>query len=87
MNRSNTFRLTTVLFAGATLVLPALAQEGGLPPQLTDHWKTSKKYVIALAEQMPAEDYSFKPNADEMSFGQQMAHITLVQDKSYSELL
>lgn len=56
MLRSNTCRLTTVLFAGATLVMPALAQEGGLPPQLTDHWKASKKYVIALAEKMPAED-------------------------------
>ena len=75
MVRSNSFRLTTVLFAGAALALPAMAQEGGLPSQLTDHWKTSKKYVIALAEQMPAEDYTFKPNPDEMSFGQQMAHI------------
>jgi uncharacterized damage-inducible protein DinB len=75
MVRSKTSRLTTVLIAGAALALPALAQEGGLPPQLTDHWKTSKKYVIALAEQMPAEDYTFKPNPSEMSFGQQMAHI------------
>jgi uncharacterized damage-inducible protein DinB len=75
MVRSETSRLTTVLIAGAALALPALAQEGGLPPQLTDHWKTSKKYVIALAEQMPAEDYTFKPNPSEMSFGQQMAHI------------
>jgi uncharacterized damage-inducible protein DinB len=75
MVRPKTLRLTTVLFAGAALVLPALAQEGGLPSQLTDHWKTSKKYVIALAEQMPAADYSFKPNPEEMSFGQQMAHI------------
>ena len=75
MIRSNIFGFATFLFAGAALVVPALAQEGGLPPQLVDHWKTSKKYVIALAEQMPAEDYSFKPNPEEMSFGQQMAHI------------
>lgn len=75
MVSSKTLRLTTVLFAGAVLVLPARPQEGALPSQLTDHWKTSKKYVIALAEQMPAEDYSFKPNPDEMSFGQQLAHI------------
>jgi uncharacterized damage-inducible protein DinB len=69
-------RLTTVLLAGAIFGLPLLAQdEGGVPAQLVDHWKTSKKYVIALAEQMPAEDYSFKPNAAEMSFGEQMAHI------------
>ena len=46
-----------------------------MPPQLVDHWKTSKKYVLALAEQMPAADYGFKPNPAEMSFGEQMAHI------------
>ena len=65
----------TKFVIGAALVLPALAQEGGLPSQLTDHWKTSRKYLIALAEQMPAEGYTFKPSPEEMSFGEQMAHI------------
>ena len=66
----------TTLLLGAALVLPALAQDAGtVPSVLVDHWKTSKKYVIALAEQMPAEDYGFKPNPAEMSFGEQMAHI------------
>lgn len=69
------YRSMTTLLVGAALVLPVLAQEGGIPPQLVDHWKTSKKYVLALAEQMPAEDYGFKPNPAEMSFGEQMAHI------------
>ena len=68
------YRLTTVLL-GAALVLPALAQDADVTEVLVNHWKTSKKYVLALAEQMPAADYSFKPNADEMSFGEQMAHI------------
>ena len=69
------YRSLTTLLLGAALVLPVFAQEGGMPPQLVDHWKTSKKYVLALAEQMPAADYSFKPNPAEMSFGEQMAHI------------
>ena len=69
------YRSLTTLLLGAALVLPVLGQEGGMPPQLVDHWKTSKKYVLALAEQMPAADYSFKPNPAEMSFGEQMAHI------------
>jgi len=68
-------RWITTLLVGATLVLPVLAQEGGMPPALVDHWKTSRKYMLALAEQMPAADYSFKPNPAEMSFGEQMAHI------------
>ena len=68
-------RLTTALLLGAALVWPALAQDGGLPSEIVDHWKTSKKYMLALADQMPAADYSFKPTPAEMSFGQQMAHI------------
>lgn len=83
MNRS-----ITGLLLGAALVLPALAQaqEGGIPPAFVDHWKTSKKYVLALAEQMPAADYSFKPNPDEMSFGQQMAHIAGANSFFFSTL-
>jgi uncharacterized damage-inducible protein DinB len=68
------YRWMTTLLVGAAFVAPVSAQDGVMP-KLVDHWKTSKKYVIALAEQMPAEDYSFKPNAAEMSFGEQMAHI------------
>jgi len=69
------YRLMTVVSLAAALVLPVLAQEAGVPGALVDHWKTSKKYMLALAEQMPAEDYSFKPNPAEMSFGEQLAHI------------
>jgi len=69
------YRLMTTLLVGAALVAPILAEDAPIPTVIVDHWKTSKKYVIALAEQMPAEDYGFKPNPDEMSFGQQMAHI------------
>ena|SRR5581483_7142483 len=39
------------------------------------HWTTSRDYTLALAKQMPAEDYSFKPNDAEMSFGEQLVHI------------
>jgi hypothetical protein len=69
------YRLTTAFLLSAALVLPALAQDPDVTGTLVNHWKTSKKYVLALADQMPAADYSFKPNPDEMSFGEQMAHI------------
>lgn len=69
------YRFMTTLLLGAALVLPAVAQDEGVPTVLVDHWKTSKKYMLALADQMPAADYAFKPNPEEMSFGQQMAHI------------
>ena len=49
--------------------------ETGLRDRLAGHWKTSKEYTLAIADQMPAVSYDFKPNADQMTFGQQMAHI------------
>ena len=38
-------------------------------------WQISKQFTIDVANAMPAELYSFKPNADEMTFGEQMVHI------------
>lgn len=38
-------------------------------------WKISKQFTLDVANAMPAEFYSFKPNPEEMTFGEQMAHI------------
>jgi uncharacterized damage-inducible protein DinB len=38
-------------------------------------WQISKQFTIDVAKAMPAEFYSFKPNPDEMTFGEQMIHI------------
>lgn len=38
-------------------------------------WEISKQFTIDVANAMPAEFYSFKPNPEEMSFGEQMVHI------------
>jgi uncharacterized damage-inducible protein DinB len=40
------------------------------------HWSNAKELAVAVANAMPAEDYSFKPVSAEMSFGEQMMHIT-----------
>lgn len=42
---------------------------------LLKHWKTSGELTVAVANAMPAEDYSFRPVPAEMSFGEQMVHI------------
>lgn len=39
------------------------------------HWQVAREFTLAVAEAMPAEGYDFKPNAEEMSFGQRMIHI------------
>lgn len=40
-------------------------------------WQISKQFTIDVANAMPAEFYSFKPNPEEMTFGEQMVHIAL----------
>jgi hypothetical protein len=38
-------------------------------------WQISKQFTLDVANAMPAEFYSFKPNPEEMTFGEQMVHI------------
>ena len=43
--------------------------------EFAKHWKTARELTLAVAEAMPAENFDFKPNPEEMSFGEQIAHI------------
>jgi uncharacterized damage-inducible protein DinB len=45
--------------------------------EFVKHWATAKDLTLAVADAMPADDYGFKPNPEEMSFGEQVAHIAL----------
>ena len=65
----------------AALALPALAQSS-VKDAMVKHWKTSGELTIAVANAMPAGDYNFRPNPEEMSFGQLMAHIALADSGS-----
>jgi uncharacterized damage-inducible protein DinB len=56
------------------LTIPALAQST-IKDSLAKHWKASGDFTIAVAKQMPAESYSFKPVPEELSFGQVVVHI------------
>jgi uncharacterized damage-inducible protein DinB len=38
-------------------------------------WQISKQFTVDVATAMPADLYSFKPNPEEMTFGEQMVHI------------
>ena len=65
---------TLALLAAGQLVL---AQDSGktLVDEMMKHWETSKSLSLAVAEAMPAGDYSFKATPAEMSFGEQINHI------------
>src|SRR6516165_4868223 len=58
------------------LALPALSQTT-IKDAMIKHWKATGELTLAVAKAMPADDYSFKPNPEEMSFGQLIAHIAL----------
>lgn len=58
------------------LALPAFSQTT-IKDALVKHWKVTGELTVAVAEAMPADDYNFRPNPEEMSFGQLMAHIAL----------
>jgi uncharacterized damage-inducible protein DinB len=38
-------------------------------------WKMSRQFTLDVANAMPPEFYNFKPNPEEMTFGEQMVHI------------
>ena len=46
-------------------------------PEFVSDWKISKQFTRDAADAMPAEFYSFKPNPDQITFGDQMAHIAV----------
>ena len=66
--------MTTKLLTICALTLPAFAQTT-VKDALVKHWKTSGEFTMAVANAMPGESYNFRPNPEEMSFGQLMAHI------------
>ncbi|HEX7959748.1 MAG TPA: DinB family protein, partial [Terriglobales bacterium] len=44
-------------------------------PEFVQDWTISKQFTLDVANAMPAEFYSFKPNPEERTFGEQMVHI------------
>ena len=51
------------------------AADDGFKAMFTKHWQVAKEFTLAVADAMPAEDYDFKPNPEELSFGRLMTHI------------
>jgi len=68
--------MRTLTLLGAVLIaLPVMAAESDSKAMFAKHWLVAKEFTLAVAEAMPAESYDFKPNPDELSFGQLMIHI------------
>jgi len=66
--------VTKTLLTLCALAMPAISQTT-IKDAMIKHWKATGELTLAVAEAMPAADYNFRPNPEEMSFGQLMAHI------------
>jgi uncharacterized damage-inducible protein DinB len=75
-NQPEEEHLRITLLTLAALAAPAFSQTT-IKDALVKHWKATGDLTLAVADAMPAADYGFKPNPEEMSFGQLMAHIAL----------
>jgi len=73
--RHSILPLVCVLFSFTASAAEAPKGRSRFAAEFGKHWSTAKNLALAVAEAMPAEDYDFKPNAEEMSFGQQITHI------------
>jgi len=72
----------TMLTAALALAAPVFAADDSA--MFAKHWQTSKEFTLAVADAMPAGDYNFKPNDQEMSFGKVMAHIALANNRAFA---
>src|SRR5260221_4195309 len=77
MNRLRTSGPWFVLIA-CLLAQPATAQPVTLlaADDFVRDWQISKRFTLAVAEAMPAAAYDFKATPEEMTFGEQMMHLT-----------
>ncbi len=51
------------------------AQQDNTKDAFLEKWNNSKEYLIAIAEAMPEEHYTYAPTEREMNFGDQLLHI------------
>ena len=49
-------------------------------------WQISKQFTLDVANAMPADEYGFRPNPEEMTFGEQMLHIAVSNVYRFHEI-
>jgi uncharacterized damage-inducible protein DinB len=63
------------IFLAVLATALAHAQKADVRSAFLEKWENSKNYVLAIAEAMPDEGYSFKPTERQMTFEEQLQHI------------
>jgi uncharacterized damage-inducible protein DinB len=68
--------LAVALLLPSTLsALFAVDAEAGVATEYSQHFGALSKLSVAVAEAMPPEQYTFRPDPGSMSFGELMSHI------------
>ena len=49
-------------------------------------WEISKQFTLDVANAMPADLYRYKPNPEEMTFGEQMNHIAIANAFRFNQI-
>lgn len=70
----NASRLLAV--AACVAATPAFAQQIDLKAAVLKHLTVSRDFTLKVADQMPAESYNFKLTPPQMSFAEQMVHLS-----------
>jgi len=78
--------LLAVSFLAGMAVAVSGPAESDFKALFAKHWQISKEFTLAVAEAMPAESYDFKPNPEEMSFGELMIHIAKSNSDAFADV-
>jgi uncharacterized damage-inducible protein DinB len=68
-------KLTLLFLLLGASAIPAFSQEDPIQI-LSKHFKTSEEFTVKVAAAMPESDYDFKLTAAQMSFREQMIHLS-----------
>jgi uncharacterized damage-inducible protein DinB len=71
------FRITSTVLLLAVAAAAQTAKVNSVldMTEFVHDWQISKQFTIDVANAMPGDLYNFKPNPEEMTFGEQMMHI------------
>jgi uncharacterized damage-inducible protein DinB len=83
-----TFAIACVLvvIAAATPVLAQGSATASIQAEMLKDWTDLKETLMKIANEMPAEGYSFKPTPPQETFGRRVVHIAVGGDR-FLELL
>jgi uncharacterized damage-inducible protein DinB len=79
-------KLSCLLALALAIAAPSFAQ-GDVKATILKHLKTSRDFTLKIAEQMPESDYDFKLTPPQMSFAEQLVHLSQSSEYFLSPIL